>query len=69
MVFFVVFTVAAVAALLVAEYREARLGIWIAKPLASAGFIGTALAAGALDSSYGLWVLLAGLPGSSKPGF
>lgn len=57
---FVLLTVAAVGALLVAEWRGSRLGIWIAKPLASTGFLGAALAAGALDTRYGL-LILAGL--------
>ena len=54
---FVALTVIAVCALLAAEVRESRAGIWMAKSLASAGFIGTVLAAGALDSHFGLWVL------------
>lgn len=51
---------AAVAVLLWAEYRGSRTGLWIAKPLASLAFVWVALAAGALDSGYGQW-LLAGL--------
>jgi uncharacterized membrane protein YhhN len=51
-------TLAALAALLVAEQREWRTGIWIFKPLASTAFIATALAAGALEGgSYGALVL------------
>lgn len=49
----------AVAALLVAERRRSQRGKWIAKPLASAAFVATALAAGALQSDYGLLVLVA----------
>jgi uncharacterized membrane protein YhhN len=56
---FVTLTGIAVAALLVAESRGSRPGVWVAKPLASLGFIGAALAAGALDSEYGRWVLAA----------
>jgi uncharacterized membrane protein YhhN len=52
-------TLAALAALLVAEARGSRAGAWIAKPAASTGFVATALAGGALSSSYGRWVLLA----------
>jgi uncharacterized membrane protein YhhN len=52
-------TLAALAALLVAERRGSRAGVWVAKPLASTGFLATALAAGALDSRYGLAVLAA----------
>ena len=59
MLFVVSFTVVAVAALLVAERRGSRVGVWIAKPLASTGFVATALAAGALESNYGHWVLAA----------
>ena len=55
---FALLTLGAVAALLVAEWRGSRIGIWIAKPLASTGFIGAALAAGALDTSYGTLVLV-----------
>jgi uncharacterized membrane protein YhhN len=58
-VFFAAITVVAVAGLLFAQYRDARLGVWIAKPLASTGFIGAALAAGALGSTYGQAVLVA----------
>jgi uncharacterized membrane protein YhhN len=48
----------AVAALLVAERRDSQRGKWSAKPIASAAFIATALAAGALDTPYGRLVLL-----------
>jgi uncharacterized membrane protein YhhN len=51
---------ACVAALLGAEYRGARLGVWLAKPAAALCFVAAALAWGALDSAYGR-VLLAGL--------
>lgn len=55
----VALTGTSVVALLVAEARGSRLGVWIAKPIAATGFVGAALAAGALDSAYGRWVLLA----------
>jgi uncharacterized membrane protein YhhN len=69
----------ATAALLVAEARDSRIGVWIAKPIAAAGFLGTAIASGALDSAYGQWIL-AGLvlsffgdvlliPRDAKPAF
>ena len=72
-------TIAATAALLFAESRESRIGVWIAKPIAAAGFIGAALANGALGSAYGEWIL-AGLvlsffgdvlliPRDAKPAF
>lgn len=48
-----------VALLLWAERREDARLRWSAKPAASLCFILTALAAGALDSIYGLWVLTA----------
>jgi uncharacterized membrane protein YhhN len=47
----------AVVALLVAERRHSQRGKWIAKPLASAAFVATAVAAGALDGSYGRLIL------------
>jgi uncharacterized membrane protein YhhN len=50
-------TLAAVALLLVAEFRGSHAGVWVAKPLASTGFLGAALAAGAQGSGYGRWVL------------
>jgi uncharacterized membrane protein YhhN len=59
-VFFVYALAACVAALLVAEYRASRLGVWLAKPAAAACFVAAALAFGALDSGYGR-VVLAGL--------
>jgi uncharacterized membrane protein YhhN len=56
---FVLLTVVAVAALLYSEANGHRVGVWIAKPLASTGFVCAALAAGALDTPYGKLVLLA----------
>lgn len=50
-------TIAASAALLAAEQRDWRPGVWIAKPIAAAGFIAVAIANGALDSAYGQWIL------------
>ena len=52
-------TVVAVIGLLFSEYRGSRSGVWAAKPLASTGFIAVALAAGALETPYGLTVLVA----------
>ena len=54
---YVALTLLAVAALLVCEHRGFRPGVWIAKPLAASGFVGAALAAGALGTLYGRWVL------------
>lgn len=55
-----VLTLIALALLLIAEYRKNLGGKWLFKPLASAGFVLTALAAGALESLYGV-VILVGL--------
>lgn len=52
-------TAAAVAGLLAAEWRGSRAGVWVAKPLASTGFIALALVCGALETRYGRWVLVA----------
>lgn len=54
----VTLTWTAVLALLVAEYTDSRLGVWLAKPLAATGFIATALVSGALASAYGTWLLV-----------
>jgi uncharacterized membrane protein YhhN len=50
-------TALAVCALLVAEWQGSRLGIWVAKPAASLGFVSVALLGGALDSAYGRWIV------------
>ncbi len=52
-------TLIAVGLLLVAELRGVRAGVWIAKPVASSGFIAASLASGALASTYGRCVLVA----------
>ena len=52
------FLAIAVAALLWAELKQSRLGVWLAKPVASTLFVVTALLVGAPDSSYGRLVLL-----------
>ncbi|MCK6530112.1 lysoplasmalogenase [Myxococcota bacterium] len=52
-------TAAAVAAVLWAEFRGARALMWIAKPLASTGFIALALSAGPPSRGYGTWVVVA----------
>lgn len=52
-------TTVALLGLLVAQYRGSQTGVWVAKPLASTGFIAVALAAGALQTPYGLAVLAA----------
>ena len=55
---FVALTVVSVGWLLVAE-RTGSGQRFVAKPLASAGFVGLAIAGGALDSGFGTWVLVA----------
>lgn len=52
-------TVVAVVLLMVAEHRGDQTGKWTFKPLASTGFVAFALAAGALDTGYGIAVLVA----------
>ncbi len=47
----------AVAGLLVAERRGSQQGLWLTKPVASAAFIWLGLESGALESTYGRWVL------------
>ncbi len=59
MLWWLLLTVAALAVLLAGEQRHSLPIKAVAKPLASAGFLGLALAAGALDSGYGRWVLAA----------
>jgi uncharacterized membrane protein YhhN len=50
----VVFTIV----LLVFEARNSRGGIWVTKPIAAAGFIACALGFGALESDYGILILV-----------
>jgi uncharacterized membrane protein YhhN len=47
----------AVAALLVAEYRDSAAGVAVAKPIASAAFLWAGIQAGALAEPYGQFVL------------
>jgi uncharacterized membrane protein YhhN len=55
--FFTAMTVAGLAATLFGEHRDLPLRR-IAKPIASAGFLGLALTLGATDSRYGWWILI-----------
>ena len=55
----ILFTAAALTGLLVAERRGSPWGIYVCKPLASLGFLGAAVAAGAPGSLYGRTVLAA----------
>jgi uncharacterized membrane protein YhhN len=52
-------TAIAVAALVWAERRDSTRGKWIAKPIASTGFVVAAASAGALDSRFGQALLVA----------
>ncbi len=45
--------------LILADKRESVRGRWLTKPVASAAFIALALQAGALDSAYGITVIVA----------
>ncbi len=59
MLFWILLTAVALAVLLAGEAVHNQPVKALSKPLASAGFIGLALAAGALGSVYGRWVLAA----------
>lgn len=48
----------AVAGLLAAERRHSQRGKWLAKPVASLAFVGTALVSHALETTYGQLILL-----------
>lgn len=50
--------VVVVGGLLVAEWRDFRLGIWIAKAAAATAYVWSAVSWGALDSLYGRWLLV-----------
>lgn len=54
-----IFVGLAVAGVLLSDRRQWRAGVWIAKPLASAGFVAAAVVAGAPESPYGIAVLVA----------
>jgi uncharacterized membrane protein YhhN len=54
-------TLLALAALLVAEFRDARIGVWIAKPLASLGFVWLGFALGDFNASGAATLSYAGL--------
>lgn len=60
MFFWIAVTAFFLIGLLVAEGREDQRVIWLCKPLASAGFVAAAVAAGALGNGYGR-AILAGL--------
>lgn len=50
-------TIVCLAGLLAAEWRGSHAGVWVAKPLASVGFLIAGVSAGALDTPYGSWIL------------
>lgn len=52
-----ILAVAGLITVLAAEKTKRRALVFVAKPAASAGFLAVALGAGALDHSYGRWVL------------
>lgn len=56
---FYVITATALAGVLVFEGTKWRAGVWLFKPVASTGFIAVALQCGALQSTYGVLVLVA----------
>lgn len=53
----VLFTIAATLALVAAEWRASRAGVWLCKPLAALGFLWAAVEFGALETPYGAWIL------------
>lgn len=55
---YVLLTVVATAALLACERAGWQQGVWVAKPLAAAGFVGAAWANDALATPYGTWILV-----------
>ena len=56
---FVAATLIAIGGLLAAEWRDSSAGRWLSKPLASSGFVATALQCGALANAYGRAVMVA----------
>ncbi len=51
-------TVVALAGLLLAKHFDSRLGVWVTKPTAAAGFLALALSVGALETSYGILIFV-----------
>jgi uncharacterized membrane protein YhhN len=49
-------TAVSLAALLLAEKRDWRKGVWIFKPLAAVGYLGLAISMGAFETAYGQWI-------------
>ena len=55
----ILFAAVACIGLLIAEYAENELGKWINKPVAAAAYVAYGLGLGALETSYGRWLVLA----------
>jgi Predicted membrane protein len=55
----VVWVAAALLAFFASDATHWKAGIWIFKPLASAGFVFAAIRAGAMRSPYGQWIIVA----------
>lgn len=55
----VIVTAVAVLGLLIANARQSTRGVWLTKPVAATGFIVTAVASGAMETTYGIVVLVA----------
>lgn len=55
----VVWVAAALAAYFASDAAHWRPGVWIFKPVASAGFVFAAIRAGAMSSPYGQWIVVA----------
>ncbi len=51
-------TLLGLAGLLAAKRADSQLGVWLTKPVAAAGFIALALTVGALETTYGQWIVL-----------
>ncbi len=56
---FIALTAVSVAVLVFAEFKALTSLRWLAKPVASVGFLATAVAGGAAETLYGRWVLAA----------
>jgi len=54
---FITLTIAGLSGVLAAHRHGSQLGLWLCKPVASSGFVATALFSGALDSTFGTLIL------------
>lgn len=55
----ILLTIVALAVVLFGEYSQRQPLVWVAKPLASVGFMGAAVAKGAFDTGYGNAIFMA----------